>query len=452
MERRIGRMNLHLMVIIAAICMLPSCSSKVSTSKVQTLATVNGEKVTVRDLREFLGIRAGAYKAFGMPEEKKKSALESLIASKLLAEESRKRGYENDVAFKKRVDEGLEDLYISSLLRERVGSKVHVDEGKIREESKKILEKNKTLGIEVALKQAADKLYGETFREKDKEVVDASEKGVTVKEEEGIFKKISSGAKVNDDTAVASIQGKSVTFGELKKELSAIAGHNLGDLAKDEKALRAIISRIKVKRNLYELAVKEKVGEREAFKHLKNNFENSILISLMIEKDIKSKTRVTVEDAKKEYETHPEMFTQKAQVKARHILLKDEKTAKEVLVKLKGGGDFKKLASEFSQGPSASKGGELGYFSKGRMVKPFEETAFSLKVGEISKPVKTKFGYHIIQVTERKKEKVIPFKDIKDRWIQYLTDRKVNEKVQSLLQGLRKKGDVKIVESLVGAV
>lgn len=88
------------------------------------------------------------------------------------------------------------------------------------------------------------------------------------------------------------------------------------------------------------------------------------------------------------------------EVKASHILVKTEDEAKRILEELKKGASFAKLAQEKSECPSKKKGGDLGWFGRGKMVPEFEKAAFALKKGELSGIVKTKFGYHIIKVTD----------------------------------------------------
>ncbi|MDY3202659.1 peptidylprolyl isomerase [Methanocorpusculum sp. GPch4] len=89
-------------------------------------------------------------------------------------------------------------------------------------------------------------------------------------------------------------------------------------------------------------------------------------------------------------------------VKASHILVKTEAEAKEIMQKIKAGDDFAKLAKLYSQCPSGNAGGDLGYFGKGQMVKPFEEACFKAKAGDVLGPVKTQFGWHLIKVTDVK--------------------------------------------------
>ena len=87
-------------------------------------------------------------------------------------------------------------------------------------------------------------------------------------------------------------------------------------------------------------------------------------------------------------------------IRASHILVKTEEEAKKLLEEIKNGADFAKLASEHSMCPSGRDGGDLGFFGRGMMVKPFEEAAFALKKGEVSEPVETQFGWHLIKLTD----------------------------------------------------
>lgn len=89
-------------------------------------------------------------------------------------------------------------------------------------------------------------------------------------------------------------------------------------------------------------------------------------------------------------------------VKASHILVKTEDEAIKLREEIVAGKDFATAAAELSSCPSGANGGDLGYFSKGQMVKEFEDAAFSMEIGEISQPVKTSFGYHLLYLTDRK--------------------------------------------------
>lgn len=90
------------------------------------------------------------------------------------------------------------------------------------------------------------------------------------------------------------------------------------------------------------------------------------------------------------------------EVKASHILVKTEEEAKKLYDEIKNGKNFADAAAEVSLCPSGSAGGDLGFFSRGMMVKPFEDAAFALETGELSEPVQTQFGWHLIQVTDKK--------------------------------------------------
>jgi peptidyl-prolyl cis-trans isomerase C len=115
-----------------------------------------------------------------------------------------------------------------------------------------------------------------------------------------------------------------------------------------------------------------------------------------------TKKIVTDAELKKKYETYAASFKGEPEVRASHILVKDEAAAKEIIKQVKGGADFAKLSADKSiDKGAAAQGGDLGYFSKGQMVPEFEKAAFAMKPGDIStKPVKTDFGYHIIKLVD----------------------------------------------------
>ncbi|RPK12423.1 peptidylprolyl isomerase [Priestia endophytica] len=148
-------------------------------------------------------------------------------------------------------------------------------------------------------------------------------------------------------------------------------------------------------------------------------FRNAVKINLLRKKAATADIKVSDKELKEAYKA------KKPELKASHILVKDEKTAQEVEKRLKDGEDFAKLAKEYSQDGSAQSGGDLGYFKSGQMVAEFEEAAQKLKVGEISDPVKTQYGYHIIKLTDKKE--VPSFDKMKDELEQEVKLSKIDE-------------------------
>ncbi|MFD2703961.1 peptidylprolyl isomerase [Salibacterium lacus] len=130
-----------------------------------------------------------------------------------------------------------------------------------------------------------------------------------------------------------------------------------------------------------------------------DSLKKDVLQPQLVRRQMNEAVESSEEDKRSYYEEHREELES---VSARHILVDDEKTAVEVKDKLANGASFEKLAGEYSTDGSASSGGELGTFTRGQMVEPFEKAAFSMEAGSISDPVETEFGYHIIEVLDRK--------------------------------------------------
>ncbi|MPY86594.1 MAG: hypothetical protein GEU99_01585 [Luteitalea sp.] len=177
----------------------------------------------------------------------------------------------------------------------------------------------------------------------------------------------------------------------------------------------------------------------------------------VLRQEVDPKVTVGAQEVDAFYKENPERFRAPERVRASHILIKADATADEASKKaararaeglrkqLEGGADFTALAREHSQDGSASSGGDLNYFPRGQMVKPFEDTAFALKVGELSDVVETPFGYHIIKVTDRKASELMPLDDtLKGRIEQVLRMGRRRELAVQLVQALRAKGKVEV--------
>jgi len=156
-------------------------------------------------------------------------------------------------------------------------------------------------------------------------------------------------------------------------------------------------------------------------------------------KKYENKVKITDAEIEKYYKDNIAAFTEPEKVHAKHILVNDKAEADNIYNKIKGGADFDKMAEKFSKDPgSAKNGGDLGFFSRGEMVKPFEKAAFSAKVGELLKPVKSNYGYHIIKVVEHISEKIKTLAEAKSQIINDLKKEKINDYLKSLADDIRK--------------
>ncbi|MBT2254159.1 peptidylprolyl isomerase [Priestia megaterium] len=260
---------------------------------------------------------------------------------------------------------------------------------------------------------------------------------------------------MNKSKVVATVGDEKITKDQLYDALLAQGGSSVLDSLIEQK----VISKEAAKQNI-KVTDKEINAELENLKSqyggedaLNQALASSSVKLSELKKDLKTnieakkmvESTINIKDSemKSYFNQNKDSLATEAQVKASHILVADEKTAKEVKAKLDKGEDFAKLAKEYSTDTaSKSDGGNLGYFKKDDMVEAFANKAFSMKVNEVSDPVKTEYGYHIIKVTGKKEAQKATYENSKTKIKQTLLDQKYQTEYPTWLQKLKKKYDI----------
>jgi len=163
-----------------------------------------------------------------------------------------------------------------------------------------------------------------------------------------------------------------------------------------------------------------------------------------LKKKLEAEIKLTDDELKKVYEQYKDKFKTGEQIRASHILVKDEKTAQDVEAQLKKGASFADLAKKYSTDSTAAKGGDLGWFDRGKMVPEFDKAAFALKDGETSGIVKSNFGYHIIKVIGRRPAGYAPFDEVKEQIKAAILPSKQQEVFQKVKTDLKKDAKIEI--------
>jgi peptidyl-prolyl cis-trans isomerase C len=190
---------------------------------------------------------------------------------------------------------------------------------------------------------------------------------------------------------------------------------------------------------------------------LREDLEDNLVIQKLLQQEVEGKIVVSDADARSFYDDNPEQFQQPEQIQASHIIFTLEegtgeaeksdkrKQLEDLKARIEGGEDFAELAREHSQGPSAPRGGDLGFFSRGQMVKPFEDAAFALDVGELSGIVETQFGYHLITVTDKKAASTAVYEEIERQIKDYLKQEKTSGEFDRYLEELRDSAEIEVL-------
>ena len=235
------------------------------------------------------------------------------------------------------------------------------------------------------------------------------------------------------DPVIARVNGVDITQGDL-----ALAEEDMGaDMpatspeAKRENLISYLADIIMVT----QAADKKNLGDDPDFKRRLAFLRNKLLMGYELQRE--AKTALTDEALHQTYDEAVRSMAGQEEVHARHILVEDENEAKSLLEQLKSGADFAALAKEKSKDPGAAEGGDLGYFTKDQMVPEFADVAFKMYPGQLSNPVKTQFGWHVIKVEDRRTKQPPEFDKVKDQIEAYLARKAQTDFITKLRQSAK---------------
>jgi len=251
--------------------------------------------------------------------------------------------------------------------------------------------------------------------------------------------------KASTTDYIAKVDGSYIMEKDLKKQFKALPQF-MKAIYNNAEGKKKLTDELVKKELIYLEAKKQGLDKSPEYKEKLDEFQKLSLISMLLTKEIEQKVGVTDEEVKKYYDTHPgEFSTDRA--RASHILVKTKEEADSLLKRLKAGEDFATLAEKNSiDKGSAAKGGDLGFFGRGQMVPEFEKVVFSMKKGQVSEPIKTQFGYHIIKLTDLKKGQKISFDKVKEKLSKRLLTQKQRAAFDSYIEKLKSSYPVEIKE------
>ena len=230
-----------------------------------------------------------------------------------------------------------------------------------------------------------------------------------------------------EDVVVATVNGSDIKQSDLDFAASEV-GAQLANIPPEDR--RMMLLQFVIENQLMaDAATKDGLDSGQSFDDRLKYHRRRTLRDAYYDKSVRD--AVTEAEAKKIYDEKVAGLKPEEEIHARHILVATKEEAEAVAERLKKGEDFATVAKEVSKDPSAEDG-DLGYFTRGQMLKPFEDAAFALKVDEISEPVQTQFGWHIIEVEEKRTRPLPTFDDVKDNIIIQLTQQKAKQTLSDL--------------------
>jgi len=268
-------------------------------------------------------------------------------------------------------------------------------------------------------------------------------------------------ARGPEGPVLARVNSEVITVQDFQDEIASLPEYTRKQLTSAEQKMKRLDNMIKETLLRQEAQRRGIDRDREILRKVER-YRDRLITEKLYQEAAQELGKIDEGEVRRHYEENLDQFLQRERIRASQILIplapnatpeqaaEARAKAEDALKRVRRGDDFSELAREYSEGPTAVRGGDLGYFQRGRMVPEFEEVAFSMEtVGEVSDIVRTKFGYHIIQLTDRQPETLMPLEEVRERIVRQMESRNRREVRQTLDQNLREKADVVIYEAYI---
>jgi peptidyl-prolyl cis-trans isomerase C len=244
---------------------------------------------------------------------------------------------------------------------------------------------------------------------------------------------------------LAEVNGVAITDTDFYKEQEALPPY-LKPMTETPEGKKEMLDTMVVRELIMQQAKKDGIDKSDAVNTKLEDLKKRVIVEAFLKKKVEESANVSDAELQDFYKKNMDKFKTGDQIRASHILMKSEAEAKDVQKQLKGGAKFEELAKTHSIDGAAAKGGDLGWFGKGSMLPDFEKVAFSLKEGETSDIVKTKFGYHIIKLTGKRPAGVRSLDEVKDQIKAAIVPEKQQETFKKLKEDLKKGAKLTVKE------
>jgi hypothetical protein len=295
---------------VAFAVMAGGCSKKDFNR--EAVATVNGEEITVLELRELLGAPTGIFAFTDMPVEQKRKAVDQLIAGRLVVQAGRAMGLDNTQEYRTTLEKNRIGVQIDALIRKEAGEKLKLDEKEIKAEAEKIKGENAGLSDGEARGMASKAILGRQIRKIQKDLVATAGKETGASIDNAVLERIGRGESLQDDAVLASAGDEKIRYADVKKIISEMPTLPIRPGQQDAQVTRALVERILdqelILRSLKAYSKKQGVEGSEGFRTAQRHMEQAVIANMLFDNVANKDPEVTDEEVSADYARRVQMM------------------------------------------------------------------------------------------------------------------------------------------------